>query len=297
MLERETIIPFTTEARVNLYLSRPAGTDAAWLTSMITMLSGEAMKRVMKRAIEKKARVEYFDLISGEEKIYVLAPPIDTDIAPILVNNLDFPRVWTQAEDIVDADYVTCDPDRAERGEILVQTSLSAGRNSLKVSYTGGMATGTASGDAGSGVDGACSDPGGGTNNLFTSLTGKFVTKGVAAGDILTITGGTNAGTYTVLAVIGETSFTVALAVPFPTVPTTDEVWSVSAAALGLINLYPDLALALDIQTVQVWQDRLKWGIQSEGVVGASYQFMRPLNFLPKVMDILMQYSRDSYGL
>ena len=297
MLERETIIPFTTEARVNLYFGRPAGTDAAWLTAMIAMLSGEAMKRVMKRGVQKKTRTEYFDLRSGERKIYVLAPPIDTDVAPVLVNNRDNPRVWTRAGDVVDADYVVCDPDRAERGELLLETAALTGRNVLKVSYTGGMATGTATGNAGSGVDGACSDPGGGLNNLFTSITGQFVTKGAAAGDVLTITGGANAGDYTILAVIGETSFTVAEAVPFPAVPTTDETWSVSAAAQGLVTLYPDLALAMDIQTVQCWQDRLKWGIQSEGVVGASYQFLRPLNFLPKVMDILMQYSRESFNL
>lgn len=59
-----------------------------------------------------------------------------------------------------------------------------------------------------SGTDGVSS------GSTFTSATGLFSTRGVQPGDILTITGGTNAGDYLVSAVGSDTSITVVS--PFP---------------------------------------------------------------------------------
>jgi len=75
------------------------------------------------------------------------------------------------------------------------------------------------------GVDGACygaTDP-----DLFESLTGAFITNGVQIGDTVTITGGTNAGTYAVKQLISEIQLLVTP--DFPAGDTTLDTWDVDA--------------------------------------------------------------------
>jgi len=77
-----------------------------------------------------------------------------------------------------------------------------------------------------SGTAGQCQDPGGGLDNQFYELGALFITNGVVPGDTVTITGGPNAGSYTIATVPSETTLTIAT--KFPSVGTVNEVWSIT---------------------------------------------------------------------
>jgi hypothetical protein len=77
------------------------------------------------------------------------------------------------------------------------------------------------------GVDGQCLNAGV-TDTRFDSATGDFVNNGVAAGDTLEISGGDNAGTYTVDSVSGATRIDVAVAREFVTVPSAGESYVIA---------------------------------------------------------------------
>ena len=77
----------------------------------------------------------------------------------------------------------------------------------------------------GAGTDGACygtTDP-----DLFESVTGKFFTNGVKPSDTLTITGGANAGIYTVSRVISEIQLEITTT--FPGGDTSSDTWAITA--------------------------------------------------------------------
>jgi hypothetical protein len=142
LLEAETVVDLTTAARVKALMGM---TGTAWdtvLGYMITMLSQDAMINILKRGVKSEARTEYFDVAEDQQSFFCLGSPIDTGSTITVVNNVSNPRDWTVTA--VDSDYVICDPERAERGEILIETGLSPGPNALKVTYTGGMGANTA---------------------------------------------------------------------------------------------------------------------------------------------------------
>jgi len=76
------------------------------------------------------------------------------------------------------------------------------------------------------GTAGQCQDPGGGLNNQFYELGALFITNLVQPGDTLTITGGANAGSYTIATIPAEDTLTIAT--EFPTVPSSNEVWAIT---------------------------------------------------------------------
>lgn len=283
-LNQETPLDLTTAARVNSYIggNRVAGTDATALGLVIKALSKDAMLKILRRGIERKTRVEYLDIQEAQRNFYLLGYPIDSAVAVAVVHNVDQPRVWTDAGDVVDSDYVVVDHDS---GLITIEKTMTAAVRGLKVTYRGGMATGVSSGEAGSGTDGAVTG-----TYTFESAAATFETYGVAAGDPLVITGGTNAGTYTVASVESETALTVAEA--FPDTSSTGETWSLTAAAQGLVTLYPDVAFAMDMQIAHIWQNKLKFGLQSQGIVGASYSFIRGGGWLREARELMLPHAR-----
>jgi hypothetical protein len=84
------------------------------------------------------------DLLPGQKRVRVLAPPITSTAAQIVAyNNADTPRVFTASADLVDTDYILVQGEgRAEIGIIDFDTTLVSGSNVLKVTYTGGLAAG-----------------------------------------------------------------------------------------------------------------------------------------------------------
>ncbi len=142
-LATETTIDLTTAARVKLILEYlPSGTgDDTKIAQLITGISKEA-RMIMGRGVISQSRIERFDVSPGQYRFKVLASPIDTESTITIVNNISTPRDWTV--DAIDSDYIICDPDRAERGVILIDRALSAGVDALKITYTGGMAADTA---------------------------------------------------------------------------------------------------------------------------------------------------------
>lgn len=142
-LETETAIDLTTLARVNAWIGSP---DADTLIGyLISTVSRDAMLDILKRPTEKKLRSEYFDIRrSGQKSFFVKANPIDTSTAPIVVYNTDTPRAWDDSDDVINADYIICDPDRAAMGEVYVDYTLAKAVNAIKITYTGGMAANAA---------------------------------------------------------------------------------------------------------------------------------------------------------
>lgn len=140
-LETETALDLTTAARVKAWLGKSDVTDDTVIGYLIDKVSREAMF-VMNRATIQSARSEYLDVEKDGQKIfYVKASPIITSTAPVVIYNTDTPRVWTDASDIISADYVICNADMAAQGIVYVDYELDEAVNALKITYTGGMAT------------------------------------------------------------------------------------------------------------------------------------------------------------
>lgn len=142
--------------------------------------------------------------------------------------------------------------------------------------YTGGMAGATTQAASQNGVNGATVVLG----NLFTSATGLFLTNGIMPGDILTITGGPNAGSYTVQAVQSNTTLIINPLTPWPAAPSAGETWALTSQVGGFLSLYPVVAKAADIQAAYYWRNRDKFGLMSMGVGGGNVAFntLRPLD-------------------
>jgi hypothetical protein len=285
LLERETVMLFCPVARLRdeLALANNA-TNNMKLRDLIEALSKDAMIK-MQRAVLKTSRSEYHDVKFNQREFQVLGAPIDTSVAPVLVYNSDQPRVWTDANDVVDADYVNYAEPRASEGIMLVEYSLSQGEGVLKITYTGGMAT-----FAGlHGVDGATTA---GAATL-TSAGATFLTDGVVAGYKVQIIGGTNGGTYTV-ATAGVTETVLTMTGNFPASGTGQEFKVMDANSNSLIKDYPDLMKAVLSQAAFQWRRQFNHGVQSESMGGASVSFDGPVSWLPTNIDILRQYARGA---
>ena len=145
LLETETGINLTTIARVRAALgNKEVNTaDDAWLAIFISLASVHCM-RLLRRAFWQKSRNEYFDVLPGQRRFRVLAPPITSAASAIVAyNNTDTPRDFTSSDDLIDTDYILIQGEgRAELGIIDFDTPLVEGPNTLKVTYTGGLAAG-----------------------------------------------------------------------------------------------------------------------------------------------------------
>ena len=143
-LENETVIDLTDITRVRAALKGKASDtdDDTLLGHLITLVSQDAMFK-MNRAVEKKERTEYHDVYSGHNSFFVLASPIDTGETITVVHNTEKPRDWSDSADEVSSDYILFEGDYAERGEIVIERSLTPAPNALKITYTGGMGANT----------------------------------------------------------------------------------------------------------------------------------------------------------
>jgi hypothetical protein len=300
LLETETVINLTTAARVNLHMGRALDSDGAnrsnglirdkkALDLLIGMLSRDAMVRVMKRAVQKKSRTETFDIADNQRDFWVLASPIhvdtdiDTDIT--IYKNTDTPRDFTGSSDEVSADYILCDDLRRREGRITIERDYAAAVSALQIAYTGGMATETVI----SGTNGAVT---GGTT--LTSAGQTFTTKGVAVGDMLAITesGDADHGLHPITAIPSETTLTAPTLAGTASTGLDYEIISGTVDQDTIVGKYEDIALAVDIQAMFMWQNRDQMGIQSEGIAGASFTFLRPVKWLDESLAILKNHAR-----
>jgi len=157
LLEDEATIDLTTLARVKA-LCDPNGTTTwktnaeAVINNLIDLVSRRAMTDIMHRGVKSASRTEYFDIMQGQREIYVLGSPIDTSSTITIVSNSDQPRDYSDSDDEIDAKYYypsndgtsnNLHPANAKMGRIYFETSLTAGPQTLKVTYTGGMAATT----------------------------------------------------------------------------------------------------------------------------------------------------------
>lgn len=288
-LETELSINLTTQARVLAHVDGGSSLSAAKKTLidlLIAQVSRQAMVELMKRGVKLQSRTEYFDVRSGQMKFRLLGSPINTGSTIVVVNNADTPRSWSDSGDVVNAKYVfpsgsgstNVDPARAEAGELYIDYGLTAGVNTLKVTYTGGMAYATATPSGSDGVTGA------GTA-VFTSASAYFTSENVRAGDSLVISSGTNnQGTWTVSSVDSATQLT--LTSNFNAAAETGLTWEITTA--GLIGRYPTLVNAIDMQCLHMWQRRREYGLVSEGVAGMNWRYTGSVNWLPFVKRVLV---------
>lgn len=144
LLETEIVLDLTTEARVVSALSGSDPGDSTQIAQLITGLSQDAMINLMKRGVKKQARTERFDVLRDKREFRVLASPIDTAEDIVIHNNTENPRIFTQAVDLVDSDFIICDPSRASKGLIYINTTVLSGIDTLQIAYTAGMAATTA---------------------------------------------------------------------------------------------------------------------------------------------------------
>lgn len=89
----------------------------------------------------KAARVEVFSVRAAETVFHLKAFPVDTTV-DVLVRN-EFSGVWANVADMSSVNYYVDDL----RGRILFRdqyTALITGPGTLRISYTGGLATSTA---------------------------------------------------------------------------------------------------------------------------------------------------------
>ena len=283
-LETETVINMTTAARVRRVLSPkvqdPGGTDAD-IQGLIRTLSRDAMVRLMKRAVYKKARTERFDVDSNQREFWVLGSPIDTSVALVVYNNVERPRIFTQSADLISTDYIIVNPDRAEAGRVLFDTSLKEGMDTLQIAYTGGMASQTCL----TGTDGATAASG-----VFNSASGNFIVDGVVAGHELIITeyGTTNTKVYTVTTTpTVKTQLSVS-----PDFTNESETGASFELSTGFVADYPDISWAVTQQAAYMWQRKLQFGMESESIPGMSVKWTTPVSWRNFALDIL----REGHG-
>jgi len=286
LLANETVIDLTTVARVNILRGLQGDTngliaDKQVLSMLIKMMSRDARMRIMHRAFQKATYTERFDIAKGQRDFWVGASPIaidsdvDTDIT--IYHNTDQPRDFTNSADEIDADYIVCNPLMQRQGRIHIEKDFSDDYvDALQIEYTGGMATSTAI----TGTNGACS------STTFICLGKNFTTDGVAVGDTLAITeiGDADHGLHTI-AGVGTDTLTVATA--FSGTGSGLDYEIIDGGTDTIVGLYPHIADAMDFQIRFLWENRGRFGIQSEGIAGASVTHIRPASWLGFVRGVL----------
>lgn len=292
LLENETVINLTTIGRVRLALDNKAinPSDDAYLKLLIGLMSGDAMRRLMKRAVEKKARIDYFNTEQGQFDYYVLGSPIDRSETITGVETSTDPstaglyiRDFSETGDVIDEADIFVDPAMAEMGIVRIRIDYGDQTNNLKISYNGGMASSTAI----TGTNGATNE-----TTTFTSAGKDFTDLGVSPGDTLYL--GTNAtaadrGAYPITAV-GTTTLTL-LTAPSGT-DTGIEYEIIDGGDDTIVGDYTDLADAVDIQIAAMWKQRGSEMIRSEGMPGASITWNRPVAWL----GYIRAFIENNYG-
>lgn len=277
-------LDLTCLAQVKRTLSRDSVhvTDDEEIRAVITELSRSAAEHYLHRAVKTAARVERFDIRQGQKDFFVEGFPIDTTTAPVVVHNTENPRVWTNSSDVVDADYVICDPKRARQGIVHIDRSYNEVPDALQITYTGGMASFTGCDE----TDGVTTT----ASKIVTSTRASFKRDGVAAGYKLRIKGGSQKGDYTVATVDSETQITLTAAL---TATLTDVAYEVlDSNSASFINSYPDIAHALALQAAEYFRNRSVMGQASASMGGVSFSYDRPVNWLWMVEGTLRRYSR-----
>ena len=315
LLTGETILDLTTVARVNRlrglvgYNSGvPNGLAADYdeILDLIKARSRDARFNIMKRCIQKKATAwtERLDvpgyLRDGFYEFYLRASPvsiptgISTDLA--IYNNGNSPRVFTASADKVNSSYIICNPDMAAQGRVRITIGLISGPDCLQVAYKGGMASETAV----NGINGVVAL---GTSTVIMTAAGQtFLTKGIAAGDVLALTGSgaTDHGLWRISAV-AETALTISAKISSKT---TVSAFTASATGLEyevmsggndtLVGLYPHVCRAVEDQIIYELNQKNKAGVTSQTIAGGGVTYERTWRgWKYSVLDVLRGEARE----
>ena len=290
LLKREKVLALCTLQQVLALQGRSEAKspDDLLIRQRILELSYDAMLK-MNRAIEKKARVETFDCGHRQHEFLVMAPPIDATVGVTVRINADQPRVWTEAADLVDDDYILIDTARLARGEVGLELHLIPMRDSVQIIYTGGMGVWTGA----CGYDGATSNVGG--FGVLVSALGSFISDGVVAGCKVTVVNGSNAPTaWTVKTVDSETQLT--MTAPFTaTIAGGQAFYILDANGTSLIHDWPLLSAAIAGQVQNDWMMKTRQGIVSENVGGVGMTWVPPGGWLNRNLKVLENHRVRRY--
>lgn len=126
----------TTVARVKTFLSiTTSGTDA--LLGMLVTATSRTVENYLNRHAEKAARTEQYDLIPGQQVIFLKGYPVAASPAAVLKNDTD--RGFGSGITAIDTGDYYVD---LTQGVIMVdQVGLTSGAGVLQVVYTGGLAS------------------------------------------------------------------------------------------------------------------------------------------------------------
>ena len=133
----------TTKARVKTILAITSTQQDAILDQFIVAVSAE-VEQFLTRHAEELARVEQFDLIPGDRKIFLRGFPVIAPPTATFELRHDLDRQFTGTPENLDDFYVDFERGviTADRGVIIAPGAFGPGV--LQVTYTGGMAPDTA---------------------------------------------------------------------------------------------------------------------------------------------------------
>ncbi len=262
----------TTLARVKTLLEVKGDTLDTVLKQIIRSVSKAIENSALfDRYIERKLRTEYFDTDYAQPIVSVKGVPIDEDTAPLIYH--DTAREFATGTLIDAGNYYV----QAARGIIKFDRyTLSEGKGSLKIVYTGGLSESTDR-----------------MVVTISSIVGTFT-----VGE--TVTGGTGGATGTVVSIdVSNLTMTVdVLTGEFEldetiTGGTSNATCVIDAITQNpIVMAYPDLAHACEIQAGFIQQRRNTLGQKSVSLEGGSVSTFQTLKFLPEVRQILNTYRR-----
>lgn len=290
-IPRNEVVEMTTLERLLTWIDLTKSTNQDQLRALIRTYSNQ-FTTYMDRFSKYQSRETFFDLKEEYPFVHLRGYPFgELAGVPIIdcYNDGVIPPTYATALTI-DEDFI---PYQGEEYQGLVKfiSAMSYGFKTLKVEYSGGMATRP---DV-IGTDGATVALG-----VFNSAKSTFQTDLVEAGQTLIITSTVNGneGEYNILTIPTENQLTVSPV--FPNAPAAAETFYIEEA--GFVGQYPDIENALILQIMFHWKqkdniDAASIALGGGGAGGTTVNYIkgRPLDLLPEVKAVLEDYKFEVY--
>lgn len=273
----------TTLSRAKALAGISTTSDDTTLNRLIVEWSQKA-ETEMQRKVQIMKRTEYFT-VRDTRYFHLDAWPI---VSITSIKN-DWERDWTNSA-AVDTSCYTYESDN---GVLILDTeqwAFDAGLNALQVIYTGGMAKTTESvADPSLAATAVNAD----ADAYETALTVTSTT-GLAADDYIIIADGT-AYEETIQIESVDSATVLTLATPLAYAHTAVQAHAVQRVLRGFVDLYPEIAGAIDQQVITIWKNRDRLASTSVSNPNAgTISFSKPGAWLDNVLATLKDYRRKA---
>ena len=291
----QDIVYMSTRSRVLDWL--PGITKSENIEKVDELIRGYSyvIMEELDRYIKYRERTEYFDVpADAEMDLHLRGWPIGLDAStgdPLVAIYNDNATSPTYSTALTYPNQYRVYPGYEEQGLVEFLVSLVSGPQALKVTWTGGMATKTVI----EGSDGVNSNPG--TDGQVDCASATFEDDLVEAGMTFTLTDGTNTETKDIKTVNSNTQLIVDG--QWNVVPLgSGRSWIVNEA--GFVGAYPDIEMALIVQSVFHWKQKDKLDIQAMSVQGNSgmnttFTKFKPMELLPEVKAVINRHHLKVY--